>query len=196
MLKKNLFLVISLFAFTTNEIACEAYLTANYRDLLSYSSPNTLIVTDINGVLIQSLASDNGKGRKIELVDADTPLVIACLQQGKTPLIGLTCQPCKRADAQHEELLSVSIDLSINPIQERNRTPLRNYRHGILFCGASGDKGKILRTFLAEVYFRPELIVFIDDTLENLQSVESAAEVLGIPFVGLHYCSKENISSL
>lgn len=61
------------------------------------------------------------------------------------------------------------------------------YRDGILYCNVLPTKGEVLVAFLEKIAQKPSWIVFIDDTLENLQSVETEMKRIGIPFLGIHY---------
>lgn len=61
------------------------------------------------------------------------------------------------------------------------------YQDGILYANVIPSKGAVLSAFLAKVTQKPTKIVFVDDTLENLQSVEAVLSKEGIPFLGIHY---------
>lgn len=61
------------------------------------------------------------------------------------------------------------------------------YREGVLFSNSKYDKGSVLKAFLNAIDYRPDHIVFVDDVLENLVDVQSAATELDIPCVALHY---------
>jgi hypothetical protein len=60
------------------------------------------------------------------------------------------------------------------------------YKQGILFC-LQPNKGKVLITFLERINWEPLKVVFIDDKIDNLQSVQEELKVKNIEFVGLHY---------
>lgn len=60
------------------------------------------------------------------------------------------------------------------------------FKHGIFFCG-KGDKGASLMAFLNRAQYKPEVVIFADDKLKNLQAVEKAVEAAGIEFVGILY---------
>jgi hypothetical protein len=60
------------------------------------------------------------------------------------------------------------------------------FKHGIFFAG-KGDKGKSLMIFLERCKYKPDVVVFADDKLKNLQAVEKAVEAAGIEFVGILY---------
>lgn len=52
----------------------------------------------------------------------------------------------------------------------------------------------VLKTFLERLGFKPNKVMFMDDSIEQLKSVESAANALGIEFIGFHYIAAETIS--
>jgi hypothetical protein len=61
----------------------------------------------------------------------------------------------------------------------------------------SGDisKGEVLQAFLSKIKDRKfNKIVFIDDKIENLKSVESVSQVLGIEFVGVEYTRSKTVA--
>lgn len=59
-------------------------------------------------------------------------------------------------------------------------------RSGIIFT-ALGDKGAILKEALKGLELFPEKIIFIDDSLENLEAVQKICHELGVGFQGIHY---------
>lgn len=61
------------------------------------------------------------------------------------------------------------------------------YKDGILYSNVTPSKGSILKAFLSKIDQTPSRIIFVDDSLENLQSVEAELQNLGIPYLGIHY---------
>lgn len=61
------------------------------------------------------------------------------------------------------------------------------YEDGILYCNVTNTKGDVLSAFLKKASQTPSKIIFVDDTLENLESVEAALANYDIPFLGIHY---------
>lgn len=60
------------------------------------------------------------------------------------------------------------------------------YKKGIIFtCGQ--DKGAVLLSFLSTVRYRPERVVFVDDVMSNILSVQAMCMLLKIPYLGFHY---------
>ncbi len=64
------------------------------------------------------------------------------------------------------------------------------YEQGVVL---SGDlkKGEALKLYINEIAHKtPEQVIFVDDGLNNLQSVQKLCEELNIPFTGFHYEAK------
>lgn len=67
-----------------------------------------------------------------------------------------------------------------------------SFAHGVIFSSWQ-PKGPVLKEFLQNYKHRPAKVVFIDDDLESLKSVEASMKEMKIPFVGFHYrhCEKK-----
>ncbi|MDR1254875.1 MAG: DUF2608 domain-containing protein [Puniceicoccales bacterium] len=64
------------------------------------------------------------------------------------------------------------------------------YNQGIICCsGASKDDS--LKAFLAYADYRPSKIIFIDDSIENVRSIEAFCRESNIDFVGIEYTESE-----
>ena len=73
--------------------------------------------------------------------------------------------------------------------KEPNR--FARFKGGILF--ASGlEKGKVLEAFLHYVKMEPRKIIFIDDKLNHLESVQAFCSKRGIEFKGFQYTAVKN----
>jgi len=64
------------------------------------------------------------------------------------------------------------------------------YQNGVLFVDGK-DKGVVLEHFFDYVGCRPGHLIFIDDSLRNLQAVENAAQRLSLPCDCLHFTKVE-----
>jgi len=60
------------------------------------------------------------------------------------------------------------------------------FKDGIL-CSDHLEKGPVLHNFLHKIQWKPAQVLFFDDLLDCLISVEQALETLNIPFIGFHY---------
>lgn len=75
--------------------------------------------------------------------------------------------------------------------KEPNRYP--TFKNGIIFT-AGLAKGEILKQFLHHANFKPKKIIFIDDKLKNLESVEAFCAQENIGFTGFEYVASKNKS--
>lgn len=139
--------------------------------------------------------------RKIQLVNQNIPALILQLQNKSIKVIALTAMNTgkfghilNQEDWRIAELKQFNIDFSkafpIHPFimfdltQAKGSTPI--FKEGILFS-ASLTKGEALREFLNKIQWKPQYIIFIDDRMEHLLSVQKEAELMGIHFNGFHY---------
>ena len=60
------------------------------------------------------------------------------------------------------------------------------YKQGILFC-LQPNKGQVLKAFLEQRNWDPIKVIFIDDKIDNLESVQEEITMKNIEFIGLHY---------
>lgn len=139
-----------------------------------------------------------------KLIDQETSLLIKDLQNSGTCVFGFTALDTTISpEVGHipswrtKELkdLGISFEQSA-PLPHkridffqfpafRGAYPL--YQDGILYSNVIPSKGEVLTAFLDVVEQKPTRIIFIDDTLENIENVEKAMAEKGIPVIGLHY---------
>lgn len=88
-------------------------------------------------------------------------------------------------------LLQIGIDFSKTALnQELLILPevFAGFFHaGVIYTTNTRDKGELLRAILEMTGYRPSKIIFVDDKVDSLVSVEATLENLGIPFVGYAY---------
>lgn len=60
------------------------------------------------------------------------------------------------------------------------------YSSGILFTGGA-NKGDVLTLFFKKTGYLPEHIIFVDDSLANVEAVSASARKMGIAFDGFHF---------
>lgn len=145
--------------------------------------------------------------RKRMLVDAHTPRLIYELQHKSIPVMALTMCPsgpyeqiAQLKDIRLNELATFDLNFSTTFAQHNNlilahithKKAHPIFKDGVLFsCGC--DKGKTLATFLQEIHWYPQQIIFIDNKLSNIRSVQSTLKKLKIPFYGIHYTAAQTI---
>lgn len=60
------------------------------------------------------------------------------------------------------------------------------FKSGIIFC-AFKSKGEVFKEFLSHFKLQPKKIIFVDDKLKNLKSVQKIADNMKIEFLGIEY---------
>lgn len=81
--------------------------------------------------------------------------------------------------------------LKLNKNDPKKGEPL--FKSGILFS-SDHPKGEILKQFLTTLKLKPSKIIFVDDRIDFLASVEDAMKDMQIEFLGLHYLALEKFS--
>lgn len=64
------------------------------------------------------------------------------------------------------------------------------FKQGVL-CANRQDKGPVFMGFLKAIQWKPEKVLFIDNRLDYLESVEASLKHSGIEFLGFHYIEVE-----
>lgn len=155
---------------------------------------------------LQSILGIDGKE---ELVDQKSPFLIQNIQARGIPVIALTAletgtygKIINMEDWRLNRLKHFGIDFTVsfqdfNPLYLTELSPYNDhyplFKNGVLFTNLR-PKGEVLTTFLRKIDWKPTKLLFIDDSLSQIQSVESAAEALGIEFIGFHYTATGNAS--
>ncbi len=145
-----------------------------------------------------SIATASAKWR---LVDPYIISIINSLKNKKIPLIALTSLSTgkvgvinKMEDLRINELSSVGISF-------KDSTPLKGeiYAHSLeadhgipmlkegIILTAEVDKAEVLEYMFHKNKYFPESIIFIDDQLKNLESLDKLCKKLKIKFHGIHY---------
>ncbi len=141
-------------------------------------------------------------GTEYVLVDPNAPAILAKLAERKVNAIALTA--CRTGffgvipsmeNWRCGQLNRVNIDLSASFFkgtecifpESTGGKPI--FKNGILFCGdfshsKKSSKGELLGIFLDNMEWSPDEIVFFDDQMKNLLSVQEEAEKRGIPYQG------------
>lgn len=137
--------------------------------------------------------------REINYTDPTVPHLFQKIKEKKIPAMALTALfPGKYGviplleQWREEELKRYGIDFGLHtPFNEivkfeefEERSPI--FYQGIL-CSSHYPKGIIFKKFLEKTSLRPSRVIFIDDTLTHITSVESELQTLNIPFTGFHF---------
>src|SRR3972149_1511346 len=123
-------------------------------------------------------------------VEPETVSVIKNLQEKGVMVIGLTARSLDLAYRTAEQLHDVDIHFDNTthhecPIKYGDDKPAL-YLDGIIFSG-NYNKGEVLVSWLKQVHYTPKKVIFIDDKLKNVRSVEQALHKRDFPFYGLRY---------
>ncbi len=141
------------------------------------------------------------KTMKFDLVDQEFPKLIEELQKKNVKTLGLTamgtgpyCLLESREEWRFEQLKDFGIEFRPSfpslpkfyflEFSSENGYP--GYYKGIIFS-SDIPKGIILATFLENMKWKPKKIIFIDDILSFVTSVDQEVAKLQIPFKGFHY---------
>lgn len=88
-------------------------------------------------------------------------------------------------------LLQEGIDFSKTTLNaELSSLPLlfpELYHEGIVYATNTREKDELILEILEKTGYRPANVVFVDDKIDSLKSVEKALDAMSIPFVGYAY---------
>lgn len=122
----------------------------------------------------------------------NSPQLIQELKDTKNVLtIGLTARSNVKRTLRQLDKIGIHFRSSLLPQKEfKLATPdldrPAGYSNGIVFCNGN-NKGAMLLEFLKKIDYRPKKIIFVDDKMSNVLSVEKAVKQKGIEFVGIRY---------
>ena len=63
------------------------------------------------------------------------------------------------------------------------------FTDGVLLVGEKNSKGLVFEAFLKKIGYTPEKIIFIDDKVKHVQTMEKALAPLAIPYFGYRYAA-------
>ncbi len=116
--------------------------------------------------------------------------LIENLQNNGITVIALTARDYHILYRTFEQLQRIGVDFSATsphkPFQPYGTHEPALYEGGIIFAGGH-DKGEVLLHWLDQMKYNPTKIIFIDDKLKNIRSVQLAAQENKYPFVGIRY---------
>lgn len=138
---------------------------------------------------------------KVSLIDKKMFVLLDILKQKKIKVIALTAMLTgsiglieNMEEWRIRQLASLGIDLGwsfpeLGSIAFKNfgngeKSPV--FKHGIL-ASSCYPKGQVLCAFLNHIQWTPSKILFIDDQIDCIQSVESELDKKNIPHFSFHY---------
>jgi hypothetical protein len=127
----------------------------------------------------------------LKAVEVNTPLLVTNLQSRGIPCIALTARSLliKRT---FEQLLPLGIDFTLcapstdNMILSDNPELPACYMQGIIFNG-DNNKGVTLLKYLRAINFAPDHVIYVDDSIKQVQRVHDALEEASISCTGFRY---------
>lgn len=163
--------------------------------------PDILKICFQPGINSKNSCFDNACKRRFKLVDDKIPTIIKKLKEQEIKVIALTSSfsgtvsSINNYDDWLIRLLNIFdinfnssfsqpnvISFSVHVLDGYRPT----YNSGIVFASKI-NKGTVFKAFLAFKEFKPDKVIFIDDSKSNLEAVKQVADELNIPFLGLHY---------
>ncbi len=81
-------------------------------------------------------------------------------------------------------LTPIKTDLYAKQLEENDGVPI--LKSGVMLT-AQIDKAKMLEHVLLQSNYRPKTIIFVDDMLNNIESLENLSRKMKIEFYGFHY---------
>ena len=146
--------------------------------------------------LLYSIITSNAKWR---LVDPKILDILSNLEKSSIPTIALTSFSTgkfgiieKREDLRIKDLNALGVNfLNLSPFKDEMMMHQISGKYGIpmlkdgVILTAELEKDLVLNYVLSQKSYKPETIIFIDDTLKHLKSIEKLCDKLKINFHGL-----------
>lgn len=145
--------------------------------------------------------------RKVQLVDPTIKVILGDLAKRQIPTMALTAMYTGKfgkinamEDWRLEELRGVGIDFApLSPIKNTMQFEDLKGDHGMpliksgIILTAMQNKGLVLKKVLDALKVKPKEILFMDDALDHLKSVEALCYKLGIQFQGIHFVGAQSV---
>lgn len=140
-----------------------------------------------------------------KLVDPASPALIKTLQTRNIPVIALThmhagayCAIENMEEWRYNQLCELGIDLAVNNAGTMVFTDLPMGRvsypvlhKGVFATSRSCTKGQALAAFIKQLKQKPSCIVFFDDLIDHITTMDYEMNLLGIPCIAFHYTATE-----
>lgn len=135
-----------------------------------------------------------------KMVESSTAQLITDLQANETTVFAFTARGRSQwytTDIEgidqftHKQLNAVGIDFSKTRIPEELQFLESTYFYDGIIFAQHIKKGDLLKHLFKDLKYTPSLIIFIDDKLDQVKSVEAVAAEVGIPCLGFWYRRSE-----
>lgn len=141
--------------------------------------------------IIQALRIVEGDTQNWELVEESWPKLIAQAQKNGAKVIAFTKT---YLDSSLKGFCIDNLKKLGLPFQDALRElpsgKTYEYDNGVIKTEAN-LKGPVLKEIVANLKEKPEKIIFIDDRIEQVESVEKACKEMNIPCLAYHYTASE-----
>jgi hypothetical protein len=138
---------------------------------------------------------------EVVLVNREALCLLDLLKSRKIKIVALSAMPAGRfgviSNAEQwrvDQLCALGIDfswafpeidsLTLDGFDETK--PLPVFKRGVI-ASSRYPKGKVLVAFLRNIDWKPSTVVFVDDRMEYIESVEQELEKEGIRHISIHY---------
>ena len=129
----------------------------------------------------------------VKLVSNNILDVLTELEEKNIKIIGLTARGIPLIRKTKEQFDSLGLDFIKNNYHEKDEVcDLFDLKNGVMFIEIGVDKGKCLKRFFEIAGKKPKKIVFIDDRMKNIKSLNKTCQELSIDFVGIRYSATDN----
>jgi FMN phosphatase YigB (HAD superfamily) len=124
-----------------------------------------------------------------ETVSPKGPALIKAIQEKGAHVVALTAMPHGRlgvcpslSDWRIKQLNDLGFDFSLNAPD----ADLPNYKGGILFSDKT-PKGEVFMSLIHQLGVAPKKVIFVDDHIKYIQSMEASLNEASIPLISYHY---------
>lgn len=132
------------------------------------------------------------KVTRVTPVEEDTPKTIRELQAKGINVIALTARSLEIQEASLRQLQSIGVSLKPN-FYPRLPDQSVDFKQGVIFVGPHNNKGKVLGHVLNYMETKPSRIIFVDDKLHHVQSMEEVFGQLNIANINYRYGAADAI---
>ncbi|MBA3238761.1 MAG: DUF2608 domain-containing protein [Parachlamydiaceae bacterium] len=124
----------------------------------------------------------------MRLLDQTAPNIIRELQQKGHLVLGLTARDPMDAIYTHPLLDQIGIRFESEYADQKISMSFPAiFERGVLFTGIHNSKGESLVALLKQINHFPQKVLFVDDKLNHVQSLEGPLAELNIDYIGVRY---------
>lgn len=187
-------ILLSLLSLTTFNISAEIYTTSNIIDVHNYiTSPKTLVAFDVDCTLGIPFPHFNPT-KRLYLLENDSLDLLNLFKKFNVNACVLTARTFDEHTKTVDQLSYNNLEFAqLTPFAElcseidSSNGPCKVIHANGVICAGWCPKGIALRTIIEKSSYKPDTVIFVDDKLSNIESVEQELKPLGIIVIGVHY---------